>query len=308
MRILEGVAEADCPHAVVRVLVVAVLLVGVPYGSDASLPTDVETDAGRRVVADAGEDLELGLVHGTREVVECVVLAIGRAVDVWCAVARECGIEEDALMVGSGDLIVETLAEERACVDVETLVTEEVDGEIVFEDDRDLDVVGKDGEVEPLILEGALAAHGIVGWSGADKFLEGAEAHARIVDLGLDGEVLTDVPTAERAPLTHAGLEVVAIAIDGCEVKTALEAPVELCLRRSLERESAYERKRYQQFFHYCMFLFFLMVHTPSWAQALRVLYPCVFRWKAGRRVAATFQGANVCIYFCIAICGGEGH
>lgn len=161
--------------------------------------------------------------------------------------------------------------------------------------------------MEPLVLERALTAHCVVGRSGADKFLEGSEAHARIVDLGLDGEMLADVPTAERAPLTHSGLEVVAIAVDGCEVKTALEAPVELCLRRSLERESAYERKRYQQFFHYCMFLFFLMVHAPSEARALRVLYPCVFKWKARRRGAATFQGANVCIYFCIAICGSEG-
>lgn len=144
MRILEGVAEADCPHAVVRVLVVAVLLVGVPYGSDAGLPADVEADARRGVVADAGENLELRLVHGTREVVEGVVLAVGGAVDVRGAVARESGIEEDALMVGSGDLVVEALAEEGTGMDVETLVTEEVDGEIVFEDDRYLDVVGED--------------------------------------------------------------------------------------------------------------------------------------------------------------------
>lgn len=47
-------------------------------------------------------------------------------------------------MVGSGDLVVEALAEEGAGMDIETLVTEEVDGEIVFEDDGDLDVVGED--------------------------------------------------------------------------------------------------------------------------------------------------------------------
>lgn len=47
-------------------------------------------------------------------------------------------------MVGSGNLIVEALAEERTSMDVETLVTEEVDGEVIFEDDRDLDVVGED--------------------------------------------------------------------------------------------------------------------------------------------------------------------
>lgn len=76
MVILEGVAEADCPHAVVRVLVVAVLLIGVPYGSDASLPADVEADARRGVVADACENLELCLIHGTREVVERVILAV----------------------------------------------------------------------------------------------------------------------------------------------------------------------------------------------------------------------------------------
>lgn len=99
-------------------------------------------------------------------------------------------------MVGSGDLVVEALAEEGTGMDVETLVTEEVDGEIVFEDDGDLDVVGEDGEVKPLVLERALAAHSVVSRRGTDKFLEGAEAHARIVDLGLDGEVFSDVPTA----------------------------------------------------------------------------------------------------------------
>lgn len=149
--------------------------------------------------------------------------------------------------------------------------------------------------MEPLILEGSLTAHGVVSRRRTDKFLEGAEAHARIVDLGLDGEVLSDIPTAECAPLTHAGLEVVAIAVDCCKVKTALEAPVELCLRRSLERESAYERKRYQQFFHYCMFLFFLMVQAPSEARALRVLYPCVF--MEGRASHSRYLSRCKCMY-----------
>ncbi len=125
-----------------------------------------------------------------------VVLSIGAAIDVGCAIASEGGVEEQALMVGCRDLILKTLAEKRAGMDIKALIAKEVYREIVFEHDRDLHVIGKYLEVEPLILQGALATHRVVRRGGTHKLLEGAKTHTGVEHLGLNGEMVAYLPTA----------------------------------------------------------------------------------------------------------------
>ena len=155
-------------------------------------------------------------------------------------------------------------------MDVEAVTAEEVDGQIPLHEDGELNVVGEQLKTE-LLVEVVLASVIGVLREPLDGLAERADTHPGIEQLGLERNVLIEIPTSEDAPLPHTRLDVVRVTVISSEVDTTFEAPMELSLRRRAHREEADERQRCQQFFHY----FFLRIYKPDSRKALRAATGC---------------------------------
>ncbi len=203
--------------------------------------TDIEAYARRRVVTNATNGLKGNLISTTCNIEQVCFLVQRR-------------IEQETLGAVGRNGVVESPAKHGSHMNVKTLATQEVNGQIPFEEYRNLNVICEQFDSKTLIL--VIINRDV--WilviiETLDHFFELTHTHASVKELGLNGKMLANVPAAEHTPLTHTSLKIIGIAVERGEVYTSFEAPMEtilhfLGLRHCLDRHCENKRQCYQRF------------------------------------------------------------